>query len=250
MSEIVINTLVYQQQLDSGIKQADLLKKVAAQGVSAAEIRREYIKDFDQELADIKAVATKDNLKLFYSVPENVFIDGHVNSKLDQYMQEAKKMGIFAIKFNIGDYAHFAGNLKDSLRKILDYDIQVNVENDQTQTSGTMNALETFLINAAKANLDIQYVYDLGNWRFVKQDEFEAIKMLKEYVRYIHVKDVAYVDSKPQVVPLDDGEVDWRKALDALPSGLPIAVEYPVKDDAELRKGIELVKSYLLKAGE
>lgn len=43
--ELGINLLVYKEKLDQGIKQSALLKEIKKQGISLAEVRREYIKE-------------------------------------------------------------------------------------------------------------------------------------------------------------------------------------------------------------
>lgn len=245
MTDIVINTLVDVSALETGTKQSELVEKYAKLGVKAVEIRREYIKDFNTELNEIYKMAQKYGVEVFYSVPDEVFVNGQVNPKLKSYLEEGNKLGLFAIKFNTGDYSDFKGDLEKELQFLNDSKIQVNIENDQTEVSGHIKPIKTFLEAAAANNVDIKYVYDLGNWRYVKEDEFEAIKQLGQYVRYIHLKDITYADGEPQVVPLSDGEIDWHKVLDELPKGLPTALEYPVKDTEELQKGIKLVTDYV-----
>lgn len=245
MSEVVVNTLVYLDQLNAGTLQSELIKGIKGVGGDSAEIRREFIHDFETELPEIKRVAEDEGLQLFYSVPDEVFENGAVNPRLKGYLDEGTKMGIHAIKFNIGDFANFKGNLAKELAFLSNSPIQVNVENDQTQVSGTMNPIAEFLAAVDVNEIDIRYVYDLGNWRFVGEDELKAAKDFAKYTRYIHVKDVTTVDGQPQVVPLDKGDIDWRQALSLLPGYVPVAIEYPVDSDAVLADGISLVKKEL-----
>lgn len=245
MSEVVINTLVYLDELNANALQSELIKKIKTAGGDSAEIRREFIHNFDSELPAIKRVSEEQGLHLFYSVPDEIFKKGKVNPRLKSYLDEASKMGIYAIKFNIGDFANFKGDLVKELSFLSDSPIQVNVENDQTEISGTKNAITDFLAVVAANELDIRYVYDLGNWRFVGEDELQAAKELAQYTRYIHLKDVAIIDGKSQVVPLDQGDINWRQVLSLLPGLLPVAIEYPVKNTQVLIDGIKLVKNEL-----
>ena len=81
----------------------------------------------------------------------------------------------------------------------------------------------------------------MGNWRFVSEDENDAAKALKPFVRYIHVKnDVIDDQNNCQVVALDQGVIDWKKTLKLLPTDLPVALEYPASDD-EIKAGIDLL---------
>lgn len=245
MSEVVINTLVYLDELNANALQSELIKKIKTAGGDSAEIRREFIHDFDSEIPEIKRVAEEQGLNLFYSVPDEIFENGEVNPRIKGYLDEATKMGIYAIKFNIGDFNNFKGDLVKELSFLNDSPIQVNVENDQTKISGTKNAMTDFLASVVTNGLDIRYVYDLGNWRFVGEDELEAAKELSQYTRYIHLKDVATIDGKPQVVPLDQGNINWRQVLSLLPGLLPVAIEYPVENTQVLIDGIKLVKKEL-----
>lgn len=242
---IVVNTLEFQKELKYGIPQASLFEKIAKLGATGVEVRREYINDFDKELADIKANSQKFNLTVFYSVPDEVFVNGQLNNQLPAYLEEGTQMGITAIKFNTGDYANFNGNLKAELTPIVSTGIQVNVENDQTQVSGTIAPLKNFLQAIKENQIDLGYVYDLGNWRYVGENEITAANELGEFTRYIHLKDVQTVDDMPTVVPLDEGELDWHEVLNILPKGLPIAIEYPSDNDEIIKAGIDKVKAAL-----
>ncbi|MGF7437473.1 sugar phosphate isomerase/epimerase family protein [Lentilactobacillus senioris] len=242
---IVVNTLEFQKELQSGVAQASLFERIANLGATGVEVRREYITDFDQELANIKANSQKFNLTVFYSVPDEVFVNGKLNDQLPKYLAEGTKMGITAIKFNTGDYANFHGDLKATLDPIVSTGIQVNVENDQTQVSGTIAPLQNFLQAVKDSQIDLGYVYDLGNWRYVGENEITAAQKLGEFTRYIHLKDVQVTDGKPAVTPLDDGELDWHKVLNILPKDLPIAIEYPSDSDAIVKAGIEKVEAAL-----
>lgn len=238
---VVLNMLVYANKVADGTDQSVLLKEAADLGFQKVEVRREYIQNPEVERKAIAAAAKNLGLELFYSVPEEVFVDGKINPALTEYLKEAQEMGITKIKWNIGDFAHFQGDLKE-LEPLLDYGIEINIENDQTQVSGTLQAIETFMTNIEKAGVDIGYVYDLGNWRYVGEDELQTAEALKEYVRYIHMKDVKMVNDHPETVGLDAGELDWRKVLAILPKGLPVAIEYPTTSDREIVSAKQLLE--------
>lgn len=230
---VVLNMLVFANKIAEGADQSVLLKEAAALGFQKVEIRREYIKNSAIETAAIATVAKKLGLELFYSVPDEVFVNGEINPRLPEYLQEAQRMGITKIKWNIGDYAHFTGMLT-ALRPLLDYGIEINIENDQTQLSGKIQGIATFMKAIQQAQVAIGYVYDLGNWRYVGEDELQAAMTLQQYVRYIHLKDVKMVDDQPETVPLDAGELPWRKILEILPKDLPVAIEYPTSSQEEI----------------
>ncbi|PEZ84319.1 sugar phosphate isomerase [Bacillus cereus] len=235
---LVLNFLVFTNEIENGVLQEDLLRQSVDLGFTNVEIRREYFKDLTKEMPVIQKEANRLNLGLFYSVPDEIYIDGTLNPKLNQYLAEAKKMGVKHIKWNIGN---FTGELHAAqLRKLLEQGIAISIENDQTQTSGTIAAIKTFMKAVKKERIDIGYVYDLGNWRFVGEDEQQAAEILKEYVRYIHVKDVLE-KSAPLAIGLDRGEIDWRKVLAVLPKS-PIAIEYPTTSRVQILEAKKLLE--------
>lgn len=238
--QLVFNFLIFAEKIEKGASQAELFPEIAALGFQKIEVRREYFKDLEKEMPAVKQAAKANGIELFYSVPDEVYVDGKINPQLIGYLVEAEQMGIEHIKWNIGD---FNGELnQEALEELLAHGIAINIENDQTQTSGTILAISTFMKAVQKADLNIGYVYDLGNWRFVGEDELEAAAELKGYVRYIHMKDVAYVNEKPQAAGLDHGVLAWRKVLDTLPKDVPVAIEYPTTETNQITEAMQLLE--------
>uniref|UniRef100_UPI00403F477C sugar phosphate isomerase/epimerase family protein n=1 Tax=Candidatus Enterococcus willemsii TaxID=1857215 RepID=UPI00403F477C len=229
---IVLNLLVFAEKIENGALQADLLQEASDLGFEKVEIRREYFKNLSQEKHVIQQRANDLGIELFYSVPDEVFVEGKVNDCLQSYLEEAKEMGVRHIKWNIGDFQESSS--LDDLEELTNHGIQINVENDQTQGSGTIQPIYQFMEKVSEKQLSIGYVYDLGNWRFVGENEQDAVEKLGDYVRYIHVKDVCYQDGKPQAVALDKGEIEWRKILSQLPMDIPVAIEYPTTSNKEI----------------
>ena len=135
--ELGINLLVYKEKLDQGTAQSTLLKAIKDQGISLAEVRREYIKEAS-EFQAIAKEASQNDMTLYYSVPEKIVEDKVPNKNLTTYLEEAKKMNIQNVKFNIGSLNEIdqagAEELKDILSK---YEMTYTIENDQTNENGT-----------------------------------------------------------------------------------------------------------------
>lgn len=240
-SNIVLNTLVFDKQHNDGESQLKMLQRVVDFGISQAEVRREFFSNPVQEAPAIGDFVTKHSLKLFYSVPEKIFTDdGTLNPELPNYFSEAKTMGVSSLKMNIGNFSAFAGNLKDALSPYADSGIEFNVENDQSVANGSSKNILKFLNAVQAQSIDIKFVFDLGNWRFVDEDELEVAKILSDFTRYIHVKNDVLGKEKPDVVALDQGVIDWKAALKLLPTNVPVALEYPASD-AEIQHGIDLL---------
>ena len=72
------------------------------------------------------------------------------------------------------------------------------------------------------------------------QDPLISAQLLAEHVTYIHLKD-AKGGSTAQVTYLDEGDIPWRKILDALPS-MPLAIEYPCGTEVLKQLEIEISK--------
>ena len=123
--KLVLNFLVFADKVKDGALQANLLQKAADLGFTQVEIRREYFRDINEEKTVIESEAKRLGLDLFYSVPDEVYVNGKINPKLEQYVIEAKQMGVKHIKWNIGDYN---GELYlNELKALLDRGIAISI---------------------------------------------------------------------------------------------------------------------------
>ncbi|HEY3425373.1 MAG TPA: TIM barrel protein [Negativicutes bacterium] len=226
---IVVNTIVFEDLIKTGVKQWQVFESVKSLGVSKIEIRREWITDFQEEIKKMVLEAQKHKVELLYSVPASLFMEKHLDAnKLRQYLDEAECMQVKMIKFVVGDFE--AVNVGDviELKKILhDKKVIVTVENDQTVQSGKLKSLKHFLDCCKEHEVPIYCTYDIGNWYWVQENPVSNASQLAEYVKYIHLKDVAYENDKPIARCLDNGQVDWRAVLKMLPPNIPLGIEYP-----------------------
>lgn len=243
---VFINTWVFENDVKMGKSQVDLLSRVADLGADGIEVRREYFKQPDKEIEKIGELAKKYNLEVNYSVPDEVFLpDGTVNPMLAKYFEEAQIMGIKKIKFNTGNFAKFNGDLKQEFSKLPLNTVKMNVENDQTEISGNINAIKKFLTETRELGLNsIGYVYDLGNWAFTHQDALLAASELYPYADYIHLKNT--LDENGKLITSDDlnaGIYDWRDIIHNLPTNVDYALEFPMDSDEKIVEQIKLLKN-------
>ena len=78
---LILNTWIFENDVKKGVSQVDLVKRVAALGADGIEVRREYFKDFDVELAAVAKAARENDLIVNYSVPDVIFeADGTILS--------------------------------------------------------------------------------------------------------------------------------------------------------------------------
>jgi len=226
---IVINTIVFKDLIDTGVKQWETFKLVKSLGVSKIEIRREWIVDFQKEIEIMALEAERQGIELLYSVPIPLFSEEHLDiGNVLPCLDEAERMKMKMVKFTIGDFD--AANLDEirELKGILqNRNMIVTVENDQTMQSGKLKVLKDFLACCKEYGVPMYCTYDIGNWYWVNENPFNNTSELAEYVKYIHLKDVSYENDEPVAQFLGMGIVDWQTILKLLPQNVPLGIEYP-----------------------
>ncbi|MGW7926443.1 sugar phosphate isomerase/epimerase family protein [Staphylococcus xylosus] len=231
-NELVFNTLVAQEKINSGFKQIELFDYIVGLGFSSIEVRREYFKNIDSEISAIAKFSKEQNITILYSVPDVIFLEnGVLNPDIKRYFTEAIKLQATHVKMTVGNYQN-KKQLQD-LKLVNDQPFVFTIENDQTEQSGTIQNNLTFLTESELAGVAIGYTYDLGNFRYVGESEVTGAEKLKDYVSYIHLKNVTRVNDLLEVTSLEKGDIDWRKIISILPKNVPIALEYPsnIKED-------------------
>lgn len=244
-SLLVINTLVFLDQHKDGVLQCEMLDVINQLGVKKAEVRREYIKDFSSELIDINKKASDLNMELFYSVPDLLYKDGELQyQNIETYFKEAFTMGCSNVKMNIGKYNVVTSNDVSRMNKLCDqHSINLRVENDQSEENGKISKIKTFVEMYKQLGGDISVTFDIGNWVWQNEEPIENANQLKDYVTYIHLKDVMGKE-KPKTVLLNEGDIAWKSILDILPQDVPLALEYPCGTDAAKQLNTELEKLF------
>jgi sugar phosphate isomerase/epimerase len=242
-SNIVINTLAFLDELNNGVKQSKLLRDIHSLGIKKAEVRREFIKDFEVELQEIRDTAEELQLELYYSVPKYLYADGQLmTDEIEGYFKEAERMNCRNVKFNIGDYNSITPENVYKINSLCDkYSIKLTVENDQTEENGRSEKIRAFLETAKELDMKVSCTFDVGNWLWLKEDPTENAYKLEPYVTYIHLKD-AHMKDKPQAVFLDKGIIPWRSILGIFNKNIPVAIEYPCNPDTLARLKEEIGK--------
>lgn len=238
--KLVINTLVFLDDLTCGIPQSLIIDKIYDLGIKNVEVRREFISNFNKELVDIREKANKYKMNLFYSVPEWLFNEGKLRTKeIEAYFSEAYNMGCHKIKMNIGEVDEISKGDIDIINGLCSkYSIILTVENDQTEENGRCDKIAKFLTRNNELGGNVSFTFDVGNWNFQNEDSITNAKILTKFVTYIHLKDV---DENNKNTLLNEGILDLKELLDILPKDLPMAIEYPCKSIDEI-KG-EIIKA-------
>ena len=105
------------------------------------------------------------------------------------------------------------------------------IENDQTDTAGTLAALQDFFDSAQAYGLSLGMTFDMGNWHWTGECPLQAATTLAQQVRYVHCKGVQRQPQRWVAVPLAQSSAPWRAVLRQLPANLPWAIEYPLAGD-------------------
>ncbi|MFC0903463.1 sugar phosphate isomerase/epimerase family protein [Clostridium sp. MT-14] len=242
---VVINTLVFKNYMEKGFKQEEIFEYLNELNLSNIEIRRELIRNFSTEPEMFSKLSKKFGINTYYSVPKYLFVNGQVDKKnILKYVEEAKRFNCKSLKLNLGDYRRYKGNLKEDIKDILNAKISINIENDQSIDNGTCKNIIEFLEACRKENIDIGYVYDIGNWSWVNEDEMENAKLLKDFTRHIHLKDVKKTANGLKTVLLNEGSIPWKKVLNIFPKDIPVSLEYPCEDFSVIKEEIKKVLEY------
>jgi sugar phosphate isomerase/epimerase len=240
---IVLNTLIQQKEQQNGKSQIDIIKDLLPLGYRNFEIRREYLSNTLDELKDLADLKLKYRLVYFYSIPENLFVEHHLNPEILQFISEAQMMGANYLKMTLGDFSTNEPQELNWLNEVLPNSLQLNLENDQTDANANVNTLLNFFKVAKDLKANIGFVNDLGNWVFTSQDELNATKELLPFTRYIHLKGYQKQDGLPVTTSFIDSDLDWQELLSKFNSNLPVGIEYPASVD-KLQEDLNVLKTF------
>ncbi|WP_066891685.1 sugar phosphate isomerase/epimerase [Clostridium nigeriense] len=241
--KIVINTLVLLEDLKSGVPQSLIMDKVNDIGIKNVEIRREFIKNFNEEVLNIREKANKYNMRIFYSVPELLFKANKLRVKeIEGFFNEAYNMSSHNIKMIIGEIDELTEEDVNIINDLCEkYSIELTVENDQTPENGRVEKIYNFLKRNKELGGNISFTFDVGNWIFQDEDPIKNAERLKEFVTYVHLKN-ATEDRKNTLI--DKGILNIEKILINLPNNLPMALEYPCNSIEEINSEIEKILKF------
>lgn len=226
--DIIVNSIVFLKDLQAGKSQEELLAAVHDLGFRRFEVRREFIGDKTAELPQLKQKADSCGISLFYSINEDLFVNGKINPLLPVLFEEARTLAAPFIKLNTGDSR---GVTSQELKKLSDFpldEIGIRVENNQTPLHASLANCQHTMNLIKAADLPISFVFDTGNWAWVHESVEQAKDALASVTTYLHCKNYKLVNHKPQISSsLFDGELDICQLREAFPSLEYLALEYP-----------------------
>lgn len=202
----------------------------AEAGADGFEVRGELLNDPAAELPALASLAETRGLARVFSCPEGLWrTDGALDlPALERALEHTALLGAPKLKMSIGGYAGPQG-LPLLARRLAKTPVELLIENDQTESAGTLPALRRFFADAQAAGLQLPMTFDMGNWHWQGEDPLSAAQALAAGVGYVHCKGVQRLPAKWVAVPLTESSAPWRTVLRTLPAGVPRAIEYPLQ---------------------
>lgn len=210
-----------------------------AAGADGVEVRGELLRnpganDDRDEIEPLAAGLREMNLRVVYSSPEGMFGgNGELDvAAVDRAFGVARRLGASRLKMSIGHFGRASHSGLPALKKRLSESaIELVIENDQTESAGTVGALREFFIAADEAGLTLPMTFDMGNWHWTGECPQQAASVFAGRVAYIHCKGVQHQAQRWTAVPMTRSSAAWRSILRSLPVGVPCAIEYPLIGD-------------------
>lgn len=238
-----VNTAIFVERLNNGESQINCLKDLTKikNLIDNIQVRGEFFdeKTKDKELEEIKKLCQENGWGLYYSVPEEFFKNGKINSSFKENLEMSKKHQINHLKYFIGDST---GVAKSEIQKIdnqlKNSDIDLTLENLSNNT-GDLTHVEAGL-KAIQEMKNIGFTYDAGNWYWVDENPTNAFNRLKSQITNFHLKDI----KDKETVMLGEGTTDWKPMVRQLSDDIPIFLEYGIPT-RKIADQIKLVNSVI-----
>lgn len=207
-------------------------------GADGFEVRGELLLDPATELpAMAKALP---NQRRVYSSHEGLWQpDGTLDlAALERGLDAAQALQAPRLKMSVGGWQMGgpakAAHMADLQARLARTDTELLIENDQTAQAGSLQAIEAFFLSAQRYGLHLGMTFDMGNWHWAGECPLQAAAACAANparVRYVHCKGVQRQPQRWVAVPLAESSAPWRAVLRAMPTGLPLAIEYPLVGD-------------------
>lgn len=246
MTKILINTIIFQEQLDQGHSQYELLSRFTEK-IDGFEVRGERFTDStrETELASLQQLAIDRQIEFRFSIPECLFIDQEINPELENYFKLAKKFGICALKISLGEIDQPTIEQVTVLNHYIEtYHVALNLENEPNQ-HGQLSHIMTVCQTLHQLNTKTGFTFDAGNWYWINESPEEAMTQLHQVTTVLHLKNITNQDT----VLLADGQTDWRLLCRQIDSTVPIILEYPMTP-TECRSELKILHRYLVTLSE
>jgi sugar phosphate isomerase/epimerase len=193
-----------------------LCKEAGADGI---EVRGELLTEPAVELPSIAAAARELAMDVVYSSPEALWsADGEFElAALERGLHAAEVLGALRFKMSIGGFGkHARPSLPELKERLHRAGVELVIENDQTATAGTVDALEDFYAAVDEQRFALGMTFDMGNWSWVGECALQAAERFAQRVCYVHCKGVQRQPQRWAAVPLAESSAAWRSILRTL----------------------------------
>lgn len=226
------------------------LPAIRSSGTKGLEVRRELLKFEQAELSSLRESLQTHGLSCIYSTPIELWSSSFEFNEFEFFiaMKEAELLGAEIVKFSLGHYDEEKCDLQSI--KIAFEDEQfpsqiiLTIENTQKQPAGDLNKIHKFLMKCNEAFIPIKFTFDIGNWVWNKIDPEEAAAKLKDFVEYVHIKDVDRTTNPPTVQPLrppGENDLDFKRILEHFRSDVPVGFEFPIGEPTTPPSGLDMI---------
>lgn len=240
--QVSINTAVFLEDLQNGQTQSNCVRSLVGRPIDNIEVRGEFFTE-DQKSTELQTIAQlcKDNhWGFYYSIPEELFSNDHVNPNIYDALEMANQYDLQGLKISLGnpfdvDQSELA-HLKQALASC---SATLTVENQPNQ-NGQMPAFAASVKQLLELIPALGYTFDSGNWYWINDRPEVAFESLNVITTVFHLKDIL----NQETVMLGDGQTDWQPMVQALAPNVPVFLEYAIAPD-QLDGQIELVNQVL-----
>jgi sugar phosphate isomerase/epimerase len=211
--------------------QAWFARLARAAGADGIEVRGELLRGGAAELDGLADLVAESRMACVYSSARGMWdaSGGFDAVAVRDGLDDARRLGASVLKMSIGGRRPGDAAGIEALRDTLaGGPVSLLVENDQTETAGSVPALASFFRAADAAGVAVGMTFDVGNWHWVGECPLEAARAFAPRVRYVHCKGVLRRPDRWVAVPLQVSAAPWRAVLRALPAGAFRAIEYPL----------------------
>lgn len=240
--KVSINTAVFLHDIEAGESQYECLKRLIGKQIDNIEVRGEMFQGEtkDEELKRINLLCADNDWNFFYSIPEQLFENNHINQNFQSYIAMAEKYHIDQLKISLGDFENITAQQLADLKELLgNTSVKVTIEN-QPNDNGIIQPFKKAINTLRNAQVPLGYTFDSGNWYWIYETPSDAFNNVSDYVTVYHLKDI----KNQQTVMLDHGATDWRSMVKKLNSNIPIFLEYDIPND-ELNNQIDTVNDVI-----
>ncbi|KRK47432.1 sugar phosphate isomerase/epimerase family protein [Secundilactobacillus kimchicus] len=240
--KVSVNTAVFLADIKNGRSQADCVASLSNKPIENVEVRGELFDPATEQeaLTAIRKTCDDQQFGLYYSIPEELLIDGQLNPALEHYIQLGNQFSMNGLKISLGKADRISKEtLRDLAQLASTSSALITVEN-QPNENAELPAFADQLNEILTAVSALGYTFDSGNWYWIDTAPEKAFDLLQTEIDVFHLKDIA----NRETVMLGDGQTDWQSMLRALNEDVPVFLEYAIEAD-RLDQQIQLVNTVL-----